>query len=183
MSIKHIWHFGVTWLISREFTSRDVKPVAFLVSVERWKVPSQQTQFWFPWLSVLTPSKQRPEYVSYWSCFGRDFPDQNRTKIGRIKILSGFWQYNVWYTTEIKKNRKIPWKLILWIMVTLTSRVRPNDVPLRMPPLALHIGPYGDILRTWGCFWGTSSGRPLDVILPSELVCNSNVFAQAVICY
>ena len=43
------------------------------------------------------------------------------------------------------------------------------DVPLRMCPLPLHIGPYGDVLKTSGCFSGLSSGRPRDVILPSGL--------------
>ena len=28
---KLIWHFDVTWLISQQFTCRDIKPVAFLV--------------------------------------------------------------------------------------------------------------------------------------------------------
>ena len=34
------------------------------------------------------------------------------------------------------------------------------DVPLRMRPLPLHIGPYGDVLRTSGYFSELSSGRP-----------------------
>ena len=38
-----------------------------------------------------------------------------------------------------------------------------------MRPLALHIGPYGDVLRTSGRFLGTSSGRPRDVILPTGI--------------
>ena len=33
-----------------------------------------------------------------------------------------------------------------------------------MCPLALHIGPYGDVLRTSGRFLGTSSGRPWNVM-------------------
>ena len=52
-------------------------------------------------------------------------------------------------------------------MVKLTSSVRPKDVPLKMRPLVLYIGPYGDILRTSGRFLGKSSGRHRDVILPS----------------
>ena len=56
---------------------------------------------------------------------------------------------------------------MLWIMVKFTSWVRPKDVP-QMRPLALHIGPYGDVLRTSGRFSEMSLGRPQDVILPSE---------------
>ena len=47
-------------------------------------------------------------------------------------------------------------------MVKLPSWLRPKDVPLRMGPLVLHIGPYGDVLRTSERFSGvlrTSSGR------------------------
>ena len=33
-----------------------------------------------------------------------------------------------------------------------------------MCPLALYIGPYGDVLRTSGHFLGTCSGRPWDVM-------------------
>ena len=36
--------------ISRQFTHRDAKPVAFLVSIKRWKILYQQLSFWFPWL-------------------------------------------------------------------------------------------------------------------------------------
>lgn len=36
-----------------------------------------------------------------------------------------------------------------------------------MRPLALHIAPYGDVLRTTGRFSGTFLGRPRDVILPN----------------
>ena len=50
---KFIWHFGVTRLISRQFTRRGVKPMAFLVSIKRWKISSQQPLFRFPWLSDL----------------------------------------------------------------------------------------------------------------------------------
>ena len=58
---------------------------------------------------------------------------------------------------------------------------RPQDVGRERPQevdmghlLALHIGPYGDVHRT---SFGTSSGRPRDVILPSgqnlpELISN-----------
>ena len=42
-----------------------------------------------------------------------------------------------------------------------------------MRPLALHIGPYGKVLRMSGHLSGTSSGRPRDVILP-----NGNVFCD-----
>ena len=57
-------------------------------------------------------------------------------------------------------------------MVKLMSWVRPKDFPLQMPPLVLHIGPYGDVLMTSECFLGTSSGRPRDVILPSGKIFN-----------
>ena len=47
-----------------------------------------------------------------------------------------------------------------------------NDVPMDDVPLVLHIGPYGDVLRTFflspqtsGRFSGTTSGCPRDVIL------------------
>ena len=53
-------------------------------------------------------------------------------------------------------------------MDNLTSWVGPKDIPLRMRPLALQIGPYWDVLRTLGRFSGTFSGRPRDIILPSE---------------
>ena len=53
-------------------------------------------------------------------------------------------------------------------MVKLNSLVRPKDLSLQMRPLALLIGPYGDVLRTSGLFSGTSSGRLLEVILPSR---------------
>ena len=39
-------------------------------------------------------------------------------------------------------------------MIKLTFWVCPKDVPLRMRPLALHTGPYGDVLRTSGRFSG-----------------------------
>ena len=43
--------------------------------------------------------------------------------------------------------------------------MRPKEVvPQQMCPLALHIGPYGDVLMTSGRFLGTSSGRPWDVM-------------------
>ena len=45
-------------------------------------------------------------------------------------------------------------------MVKLTSWVGPKDTPLRMRPLALHIGPDGDVLRTSGHFLG----RPQNVL-------------------
>ena len=35
-----------------------------------------------------------------------------------------------------------------------------------MRPLALHIGPYMDVLRTSGRFSGTPIGRPQDLTLP-----------------
>ena len=68
---------------------------------------------------------------------------------------------------ESGKIENNPEKLILWIMVELASRVHPKGVSLQMCPLALHIGPYGDVLSTSGRFSGTSSGRPRDVILQS----------------
>ena len=40
-SKKSIWHFGVTWFISQKFTHRELMPVAFLVSIKRWKISSQ----------------------------------------------------------------------------------------------------------------------------------------------
>ena len=52
------------------------------------------------------------------------------------------------------------------------SWVRPKDVPLQMRPMALQIGPYEDVLMMSGCFLGTSSGRPRDVILPSGKIFN-----------
>ena len=59
-------------------------------------------------------------------------------------------------------------------MVKLSSSVHPKDVPLRMHPLALHMGPYGDVLRTSGPFLGTSLGRPRDIISPSEKLKNGS---------
>ena len=39
----------------------------------------------------MTPaSTQRPKDVPLWPCFGRDFPDHNRTKIRRIRFLTFF---------------------------------------------------------------------------------------------
>ena len=52
-------------------------------------------------------------------------------------------------------------------MIKSTSWIRPKDAPLRMRPLALHIGQNGDVLRTSGRFSGTYSGRPQEEILPS----------------
>ena len=63
-------------------------------------------------------------------------------------------------------------------MVKLTSGVRPKDVPLRMRPLSLHIGPYGDVLRTSRRFSGTSSGRPRDVIFPSGYFFRTATFSE-----
>ena len=59
-------------------------------------------------------------------------------------------------------------------MVKLSSSVRPKDVPLRIRPLALLIGPYGDVVRTSGPFLGTSLGRPRDIISPSEKLKNGS---------
>ena len=50
-------------------------------------------------------------------------------------------------------------------MGKLTSSVCPKDILLRMCPFALRIGPYEDILRTSGRFFGTSSEYPQDLIL------------------
>ena len=47
-----------------------------------------------------------------------------------------------------------------------TSLERLKDVQLQMHSLGLHIGPYGDNLRTSVRFLGMSSVRPRDVILP-----------------
>ena len=44
-----------------------------------------------------------------------------------------------------------------------------------MRPLSLHIGPYGDVLRTSGRL-GTFSGRPRDVILPSGINLQSQLY-------
>ena len=55
-------------------------------------------------------------------------------------------------------------------MVKLTSWVRPKDAPLWMRPLALHIGPYEDVLRTSRPFSGMSSERPRGVIWQLTLV-------------
>ena len=57
---KSIWNFNVTWLISQNVNRRDLKPVAFLVSIKSWKtskpaiaVSGTCSSFWFPWLSAL----------------------------------------------------------------------------------------------------------------------------------
>ena len=55
-------------------------------------------------------------------------------------------------------------------MVKLTSWVRPKDVPVPMHPLALHIGPWQDVLRMSGRFSRTSSGRPRNVIFPNGYI-------------
>ena len=34
LSKKTVWYFDVTWLISQQFTSRDLKPVAFHVYIK-----------------------------------------------------------------------------------------------------------------------------------------------------
>ena len=64
-----MWHFIVTWLISRQFTCRDVKLVAFLASNKRWKISSQQYSFWLPWLSVLGFNSKVfvQTVICYWS--------------------------------------------------------------------------------------------------------------------
>ena len=109
----------------------------------------------------LQPShKQCPADVLLWSYFGRDVPDHNRTKIGRIRFLTYFDRAISDRQLESEKIEKIPWKTTLWIMIKLTSWVRPKDAPLRMRPLALHIGLYEDVLRTSRPFSGTSSERP-----------------------
>ena len=77
------------------------------------------------------------------------------------------WQCNVWYTVGISTYRKNFMKTMLWIMVELTYVVRSEDFSLRMRPLVLLIGPYGDALRTSGRFSWTSFGPPWDTILPS----------------
>ena len=39
---------------------------------------------------LLPADTQRPEYVPLWSYFGREVPDHNRNKIGRIRFLTYF---------------------------------------------------------------------------------------------
>ena len=97
-------------------------------------------------------------------------PGPYRTKIGRIRFLTYFGSALSDMQLESGKIEKNLQKSILWIMVKLTSCVRPKDVLVRMHRLALHIGPYGDVLRTSGRFSGTYSGRPPDVILLIGLV-------------
>ena len=53
---KFIWHFDVTWLTTQQFTQRDLKPAAFLISIKSWKILKSVTilsgtcpSFWFLW--------------------------------------------------------------------------------------------------------------------------------------
>ena len=84
-----------------------------------------------------TTSWGRPLMVLF-----RNVPGHNRTKIEPIWFFTNFGSTMSKYTVGIRKNRKKSLKTHSWIMVKLTSWVRPKDVPLQMRPLALHIGPY-----------------------------------------
>ena len=61
------------------------------------KIPNEQElqQLAFNYLSDIDirdfpAGTQRPEDVPLWPYFGRDVPDHNRTKIGRIRFLTYF---------------------------------------------------------------------------------------------
>ena len=42
-------------------------------------------------MKILFPaSTERPQDIALWSYFGRDVPDHNRTKIGRVGFLTYF---------------------------------------------------------------------------------------------
>ena len=71
----------------------------------------------------------------------------------RNRFLTNFGSTISDIQLESGKIKKNPLKLILWIMVKLTSWGRLKDVQLQVHSLGLHIGPYGDVLRT-------SQGRP-----------------------
>ena len=80
-----------------------------------------------------------------------------QTIIGPKQEVSGFQiilatrlTYN-WNQEKQNKIHKIP-------LYGLWLNWRFKYVPLWMRPLALHIGPYGDVLRTPGRFSGTFSG-------------------------
>ena len=55
---KFIWHFGVTWSISRQFTRRDMKPVAFLNLTKKMKDLKLTTLILVSWLSALACKKK-----------------------------------------------------------------------------------------------------------------------------
>ena len=107
----------------------------------------------------------------------------------RNRFLTNFGSTISDIQLESGKIKKNPLKLILWIMVKLTSWGRLKDVQLQVHSLGLHIRPYGDVLRTsqgrpaadayvgvtYRTIWGQSedvstlgmpSVRPQDVILP-----------------
>ena len=53
--------------------------------------PLQRENYWRSSLKTMTPcpaGTQCPEDVPLWTYFGRDVPDNNRTKTGRIRFLT-----------------------------------------------------------------------------------------------
>ena len=107
-----------------------------------------------PAYNALTTSPKDPFFV-----------ETSRTILGPkqdAQVFTLLWQCIIWYLVGIRKNRKKSIKIRF-------MNSGKTDIPLRMRPLPLHIGPYGDVLRTSGYFSELSSGRPWDVILPSGL--------------
>ena len=50
---KSIWHFDVTWLISQQFSRRDLKPVTFLVSIHLMSITLYKDLKFFKKLNII----------------------------------------------------------------------------------------------------------------------------------
>ena len=70
--------------------------------------------------STFPAGTQRPEDVPLWSYFGRDDPDHNRTKIGRIRFFTYFGSAMSDIHLASENIEKFPQKHIFKIMMKLT---------------------------------------------------------------
>ena len=97
----------------------------------------------------------------------QDFPDHNRTRIGRIKFLTYFSSEILDKQLELGKIEKSPEKPIFGLLL----HWRPDYVPTTFncegalkSLLAVHTGPYRGVLMTPGQPPEKSPGRPWDII-------------------
>ena len=99
----------------------------------------------------------------------QDFPDHNRTRIGRIKFLTYFSSEMLDKQLELGKIEKSPRKPIFGLLLNWRLDYVPttfNCEGALKSLLALHIGPYRGVLMTPGQPPEKSPGRSWDIISP-----------------
>ena len=93
---------------------------------------------------------QRLEDVPSWSYFGRDVPENNRTKIGRIKFLSCFSSSISGMQLASKNIQKFFQRAILWKVFKSTCWGRAKNVTLQFSLWGVFRNLIGRISKTEG---------------------------------